>query len=286
MTRTASRLPPRAPAMIPGAVQFDMGSSFTGRNHRVFIGQPAGAPPPQGWPVFWAVDGNLTFPLAAAMSAAFAMGGAPALVVAVGYPTDDPREIQTLRRRDLTPPGPGCLDESHAGGADGFLSFLIHELRPAIAAGWSIDPERQTLFGHSLGGLFAIDALLDRPESFSAYVASSPSIWWRDCAVLEGEPGFAARMQARDVSPKVLITVGAREQYVPARLPPGVDRACMARSLAEARMVDNARELAVRLRMADERPGYRVQFHAFDGEDHTTALPAAVGRGMAFALNR
>jgi len=271
--------------MIPGAVQFDMGSQFTGRNHRIFIAQPAQPPPPQGYPVFWAVDGNLTFPLAAAMSTAFTLGGAPALVVAVGYATDDPREIQALRRRDLTPPGPASFEDDAVGGADGFLSFLVHELRPAIAAGWAIDPERQTLFGHSLGGLFAIDALLDRPESFSAYVASSPSIWWRDCAVLEGEPGFAARMQARDAAPRVLITVGAREQYVPARLPPGVDRECMTRSLAEARMVDNARELATRLRTADERPGYRVQFHAFDGEDHTTALPAAVGRGMAFALN-
>ncbi|MGA0603027.1 alpha/beta hydrolase [Caulobacter sp. KR2-114] len=285
MTRTANRLPPRAPAMIPGAVQFDMGSRHTGRNHRIFIAQPAAAPPPQGYPVFWVVDGNLTFPLAAAMSTAFALGGAPVLVVAVGYPTDEPGELRSLRRRDLTPPGPGCLEDAGIGGADGFLSFLVHELRPAVAAGWTIDPERQTLFGHALGGLFAIDALLDRPEAFSAYVASSPSIWWRDCAVLEGEAGFAARMQARRAAPRVLITVGAREQYVPARLPPGVDRACLQRALDEARMVDNARELAVRLRGADERPGYRVQFHAFDGEDHTTALPAAVGRGMAFALN-
>jgi predicted alpha/beta superfamily hydrolase len=277
---------PTSPAQIHGASEFDFTSAVTGRAYRVAVYQPFSPPPEAGYPVLVVTDGNMTFPLAAAMSAAFAMGGSGALVVGVGYPTQNPLEVLAWRRRDLTPPtaAVACSGAEDIGGADEFLSFLIDELRPAIAAEWPVDPDRQTLYGHSMGGLFAIDALLDRPEAFNAYVASSPSIWWKDCAVLEGECGFAARMQARKVAPRVLITVGAREQYVPARLPEGVSREQMQSLLTQARMVDNARELAVRLRCAGGPPGYRVQFHAFDGEDHTTALSASVGRAVAFTV--
>lgn len=40
-----------------------------------------------------------------------------------------------------------------------------------------------TLFGSSLGGLFTLYALLERPEAFNAYIAVSPAIWW-DRAIL------------------------------------------------------------------------------------------------------
>ena len=49
-------------------------------------------------------------------------------------------------------------------------------------------------------------------------------------------------------------------------------------------MVDNARSLAARLQEIKGGPGYLVRFHAFDGEDHLTALSASIGRALAFAL--
>ena len=41
------------------------------------------------------------------------------------------------------------------------------------------------LIGHSFGGLFAIHALIERPDSFDAYIAISPSLWWADGVVVD-----------------------------------------------------------------------------------------------------
>jgi hypothetical protein len=58
----------------------------------------------------------------------------------------------------------------------------------------------------------------------------------------------------------------------------------MKRLLTQARMVDNARELAERLARIKARPGYSVRFHALDDEDHLTVVPTSISRTLAFAL--
>ncbi len=253
----APLLPEERPVLVRGAIQFDLASQITGRTYRVFVYEPAAPPPATGYPVIFALDGNLTFPLLATMDGAFALrGGAAALVVGIGYPTDDPVEIFTLRAGDLTPPG-----------SRDFHRFLTEELRPAIAGAFPVDPDDQTLYGHSWGGLFVLDVLFNHPGAFSAFVASSPSIWWGERSVLAGEAAFAAKIQGRKAEPRVLITVGSREGEPP-----------------EARMVDNARELAERLSKIDGAARYQVSFHLFEGEDHLTALPASIGRALAFVL--
>ena len=54
--------------------------------------------------------------------------------------------------------------------------------------------------------------------------------------------------------------------------------------MALARMVDNARELAERLARLNGKPGYTVRFHALEDEDHSTVVPTAISRALAFAL--
>jgi tetratricopeptide (TPR) repeat protein len=59
------------------------------------------------------------------------------------------------------------------------LDFIETELKPIInknykTAGYEI------LIGHSLGGLFTVNALMANPEFFNAYIAISPSLWWND----------------------------------------------------------------------------------------------------------
>ncbi len=254
----APLLPEESPVMVRGAIQFDLASEITGRTHRVFVYEPPAAAPATGYPVVVALDGNLTFPLLATMDGAFGLrGGAAALVVGVGYPTDDPVEIFSLRAGDLTAPG-----------SRDFYRFLAEELRPAIESAFHVDPDDQTLYGHSVGGLFVLDVLFNHPDAFRAFVASSPSIWWDERSVLAAEPAFAAKIQARESEPRVLITVGSQEKEPP-----------------QARMVDNARDLADRLSRLSGGSDYGVQFHAFEGEDHLTALPASIGRTLAFALS-
>ena len=91
------------PVPLFGASQFDLASKISGRTYRVFVYKPLTPAPPSGYPVIFVTDGNGMFPLAAAQMAIMALGGKGAVVVGIGYPTDDYMRPMMLRYRDLTP---------------------------------------------------------------------------------------------------------------------------------------------------------------------------------------
>jgi predicted alpha/beta superfamily hydrolase len=279
-----------SPVSVAWSTQFDLASNISGRTYRIFVFEPPLPAPQTGYPVLVVLDGDMTFQIAAAMAAMYAFSACPVLVVGVGYGAS-PLEIQMLRYRDLTPPTPAdglpqrfpALSLEHYGGAGEFRRFLIEELRPTIAATQKVDPSREALFGYSLGGLFVLDTLFKHPGAYSRYIAASPSIWWNDCAVLKHERGFVQAVQAGTASPRVLITVGDREQAPPHRLPLGMSREDAEAMVGEGRMVDNAWELGTRLEKLTG-DGYHACFHAFEDEDHLTGLAASIGRALDFAL--
>ncbi len=77
-------------------------------------------------------------------------------VIAIGI-------INTDRKRDLL----------YVNGADHFLDFITRELEPLIEKDYLI--KKRILFGHSFGGSFTIYAMINRPEGFNEYIASSPT---------------------------------------------------------------------------------------------------------------
>lgn len=90
--------------------------------------------------------------------------------------------VNTDRVRDFTPTqdqSQAGANFSNAGGAQNFLSFLSDELIPYIDKNFRTQDYR-ILVGHSFGGLFAVDALLTRPDVFNGYIAISPTFWWND----------------------------------------------------------------------------------------------------------
>jgi predicted alpha/beta superfamily hydrolase len=284
--------PVRSPVTLPWSTRFDLASEISGRTYRICVFRPPVPAPASGYPLLVALDGNMTFPIAGAMAATYAFAMAPVLVVGVGYPTESPIEFSTNRFRDLTPPTPPegiprrpgipALGPEAFGGADLFRRFLTEELRPAIAAAENVDPAREALFGYSLSGLFVLDTLFKQPSAYRSYIAASPSIWWNDLALLKHEAGFARAVAAQEASPRVLIAIGAREQELPYRMPPGMSLEDVEELVSEGRMVDNAWELATRLgRITGD--GYAACFHAFEDEDHLTCLAAAIGRALDFA---
>ena len=79
----------------------------------------------------------------------------------------------TNRMRDMLPI---IAEESGTGGeADKFLQFIENELIPHIDRNYRTTRHR-TLYGMSDSGLFAVYAFLTAPDSFSAYIASSPTL--------------------------------------------------------------------------------------------------------------
>lgn len=70
------------------------------------------------------------------------------------------------------------------GQSEKFLNFLITELKPHIHSTFKA-ADYDILIGHSLGGLFVVNALLQQPEAFKAFVSISPSLWWKDFETID-----------------------------------------------------------------------------------------------------
>ncbi len=260
-----------------------------GRGYRISIARPDAPPPAAGYPVIYVLDANAHFRtvadtarLQAARPAWTGIG--PAVVVGIGYPTDALSDAPA-RHYDLTtplagggvPPRGGAAMKS--GGADDFLTFIDRTVKPLVAARTRIDLRRQTLLGHSLGGLFVLHTLFTRPDAFASYVAISPSVWWGDGSLF----AEAGRFRASATRPpaRLLLTVGEYEQALSpaARAAPGAAEQQVA--LDRLRMVDGIGRMAALLR---DVPGLEVRYRLLAGEDHGSGVPAAASLGVRFAL--
>jgi predicted alpha/beta superfamily hydrolase len=79
------------------------------------------------------------------------------------------------RTRDLTPTN--AKDRPTSGGADKLLEFIDKELVPHVDKAYRTQPYR-VFAGHSLGGLFAVHALVRKPDLFHAVIAVAPALGW------------------------------------------------------------------------------------------------------------
>ncbi|MBL8265207.1 alpha/beta hydrolase [Steroidobacter sp.] len=91
------------------------------------------------------------------------------------------------RARELAPPvsQPKPGDEPYE--ADQFLQFLKQDLIPWVESHYRTQPFR-IIVGHSRGGLFTLYTFLNSPDTFNAYLALSPALWWDDEAVVKDAP--------------------------------------------------------------------------------------------------
>jgi predicted alpha/beta superfamily hydrolase len=86
------------------------------------------------------------------------------------------------RNHDLTPTSISSWKNS--GGADKFIGFFKDELIPFINKKYPSNGDN-TLWGHSLGGLYTIYSWLSEPTLFKSYIAVDPSVWWDSLYVLK-----------------------------------------------------------------------------------------------------
>lgn len=86
----------------------------------------------------------------------------------------------TDRSKDMTP----SIDSTEHTGANNFRRFFKEELQIFISQQYRTQSYK-IIVGHSFGGLFAIDTLIQQPDTFDAYIAISPSIWWDNGKLVE-----------------------------------------------------------------------------------------------------
>jgi predicted alpha/beta superfamily hydrolase len=106
------------------------------------------------------------------------------IIIGINNPS---KNNTNLRDRDFTPTHTDYGPVS--GGAEKFLGFVKNELLPYIHKTYPAKVEGSTLYGTSLGGLFALYAFLMEPQLFKSYLTVEPSIWWDNNYLT----GFAAK---------------------------------------------------------------------------------------------
>lgn len=292
-TKTVARTETK-PVAIAGSERFDLPSTILGRSLRILVAKPYGDMPKAGWPAVYLLDGFDMFPIASQCVRQMASAGETRAAVVVGVAYAEPKTGGEQRWRDLsTPVSQAYLDRQGrkdvtaegVGGMDDFLRAIHTEVKPAVAAMLKVNAKDQTLFGHSLGGLTVLRALFRRTGDYRTFLASSPSIWWDDRAILADEAAFSAKVEAGRSTPRVFVSVGADEGRAGKVNPAsGRTQADVERMTRQAKMVGNARALSARLKALRGGAGYVVESVVFPEEGHLSVVPAAVSRGLRFAL--
>ncbi len=276
---------------VKGAEWFDLeGPSGP---FRIFVYRPQAPEPETGFPVVYALDGNAHFmSLISSMKAhsvrPHLMGLDPAVIVGIGYPIEGDHDLDR-RSYDYTPPvdparlgaNPDGLPPHKAGGAEEFLAFLNAEIRPTIEAMLPLDSQRQSLFGHSYGGLFTLFTALTQPHAFQNFLASSPSIWFGEKIILSRLEGFRERLAGVQGQCNLFLSVGALEQTVP----PSLKKQWPAYAdwIRDNNMVGNLEEFHRTLEnMA--LPLLQTVFHEIAGEHHGSVPPVAIHKAIPLAL--
>ena len=112
--------PADGPIVIPRALRHDFTSRVNGRRYRLQVATPFRSDPAKAYPAFYVLDGNWYFLAAAENVTEAASTITPAIVVGVGYPTDDNDEVGKRRLFELTPTA-GNAGWGKGGGGDAFL---------------------------------------------------------------------------------------------------------------------------------------------------------------------
>jgi uncharacterized protein len=274
-------------------------SSPAGHPHRIVVSAPQGGEPKGGYPVIYVLDGDGWMGTAVEIAKMREFEKLdPAVVVGVGYPSHS--FFDALGRSyDFTPRGSVEPDFEGIplGGADDFLQFLTGTVKPWISAHYHADPQRQILFGHSMGGLFALYALYKSPDSFAVFIAASPDLPFSNHIINKWEGAFEANPARR--IPRLLVTVGELEARPSPALMEDYRRYYTAHpeshpgQTAEEAVKDlfsagdknydkiaDTRALVTRL----DQSGVHASFLEFPGEEHMSAAVSALNRGIPFAL--
>ncbi|MCI1001694.1 MULTISPECIES: alpha/beta hydrolase [Ochrobactrum] len=255
---------------------FDMEAN--GISYRIFTAAPAEAAPEGGYPVIYMVDGNRMLPLAAAEMAK--NDDLKAVLVGIGYPTDDADEIVRLRYFDLTSATseqltPDPANQPKTGGRDAFFAFIEVRVKPEIEKRFSIDKSRQALFGHSLGGLFTLYALFNHTNSFQTYSAADPSIWWDNHSILSDKDRFIASFKSAPHPLRLLMETSGKRGSRPGQSPADIQR--MRKLRGGPSGTDVYKEL-------EPLPQLETAFHRFANEGHGSMIPLTVADSLNFIL--
>jgi predicted alpha/beta superfamily hydrolase len=188
------------------------------------------------------------------------------IVVGIGYAGQKP-DFGTLRQIDYTP----VVDkfDKNSGGAKAFLAFIEEDVIPKVESDLRVDTSFRGLAGASLGGLFSLYSMFERPNLFQGLIASSPAILWGRRWIMQKEIEFYwgdsqelwLDKPQRNLPTRLFMTVGAPETEV--------------NWLYEAKAFDQ-------LISHRHYEGFSYEFHVMEGVHHGGVKFPTFARGLPF----
>lgn len=152
------------------------------------------------------------------------------------------------RKRDFTFPTTDAeLKKNYptTGGSEKFIEFIEKELQPFINSNYHTNGTNY-IIGQSLGGLLATEILIKKPELFTHYLITSPSLWWDNQTLLDdAKVAFSKNNYSQKY---VYLAVGQKEHKI---------------------MVKDAKSLALLLGKIKTK---KTDFVVFPEENHATIL--------------
>jgi hypothetical protein len=172
----------QAPIIYEAPERLVIKSQVLGEERVVLVRPPAAyTSSTERFPVLYITDGDSHIQHTSGTVSFLARNGRMPEMIVVGITNTDRTRDLTLTRVDQ--PGNPNASFPTSGGADKFLKFIETELIPLVESKYRTQPYR-VLAGHSLGGLFAVNTMVTRPELFNSYIAVSPSLQWDNFVLL------------------------------------------------------------------------------------------------------
>lgn len=169
---TASAAQTPAPAVaLAHTEQRTLTSTAIGQRYDLLVSLPEDyATSGKAYPVLYVLDG-WHFPLMAFLqnNNLYSKRMPPVIIVNISQGEDATK----WRVRDFNPTR--IEGEAGSGGGGAFLAFLEGDIIPFVERTYRTIPSDRAILGHSLGGLFALYAMVQRPALFQRIVAASPA---------------------------------------------------------------------------------------------------------------
>jgi predicted alpha/beta superfamily hydrolase len=219
----AACAPAAPPDSLGSSAQLALHSVHRGQEYQLRIALPRSyADSTHSFPVLYVLDGNALFGIATDVVRLLSLRSSfpEIIVVGIAYPTTSSTEVLRLRLADFTPTNVPSEDtlggvadlapSARSGNSVAFSRTLLEEIIPLVEGRFRVDSTRRGLWGYSLGGLFALNVLLEHPQTFTGYVATSPSLWWDSDQIFD-HPAISAPLSALPRT-RVFLSAGGLEE--------------------------------------------------------------------------
>ncbi|WP_102796867.1 alpha/beta hydrolase [Bowmanella denitrificans] len=239
-----------------------------GRYYDIVVKLPASYYQPKQfthrYPVIYMMDAAYSFPLIAGATQFPMNSKSMEEAILVGIDWQQGLSGNTSRVRDFTP-SKAADWRLETGGAQRHLHFLAERVIPFVESRYRTTQAQRTFVGNSLGGLFGLYALLNRPTLFEHYVLGSPSLWYDNKALLSQVSAWADGQ----VAPKGKVFIGVGELETPLG------------SNISHDLVGDA--ISLKSQLAPWRfEDFDVQLYLVPDARHETAFPTVAIRGLSW----